>query len=283
LGSAALLIAESPDYRIAESPDCRIARLPLHREDLMSIDRWAQVADLTKDEFAQAMRDGRWLLLPFGTIEQHGPHLPLGTDLFWAEHVCRAVAPRVGGLVAPAIPYGVCRTMRNFPGTVSLTPPTLTALTREILAEYVRHGARRLACILGHAESGEEEALREAALPLVEADPALALLVIGPYAFQAPIRQEAGLVGTDGHAGSIETSEMLVVAGERVRLDRLPAVTRPPLSRFRVMAHPEEEFPPGVRGDTSKVSRALGERSLAHTIGEIVRTLQQIERQGTEW
>jgi creatinine amidohydrolase len=241
------------------------------------------VADLTRDEFAAAMRDDRWLLLPFGSIEQHGPHLPLGTDLFYGEQVCRLAAEQVNGLVTPVLPYGVCRSMRNFPGTISLTPPTLTALVREILAEYVRHGARKLALIGGHAESGQDEALREAALPLVQADPRLLILVIGPYAFLDPVRQEAGLVGTDGHAGSIETSELLFLAEDRVHLDRIPNVTRPRLSRFLVRAHPEVEFPIGVRGDTSKISRALGERAVEHAVAQIVQVLRNIDTKGTEW
>lgn len=242
-----------------------------------------RLAELTKDEFAAAMREGRWILLPLGAVEQHGPHLCLGTDLFYAEHLCAAVAEQVGGLVAPALPYGVCRTMRNFPGTVSLTPPTLAAVLREIVAEYVRHGARKLALLSGHAETGQLDAMREAVLPLANNDPSLALLVIGPYDFLEPIRREAGLEGTDGHAGSIETSEMLVVAAETVRTDRIPAITRPRLSHFRVTANPEREFPTGVRGDTSKVSRDLGERALRHCVSEIVRVLQNVARGGAEW
>ncbi|HSB72887.1 MAG TPA: creatininase family protein [Candidatus Methylomirabilis sp.] len=241
------------------------------------------LANLTKDEFAAAMREGRWILLPLGAVEQHGPHLPLGTDLFYAEHMCAAVAERVHGLAAPALPYGVCRTMRNFPGTVSLTPAALAAVLREILAEYVRHGARKLALISGHAEGGQLEAMREAALPLVNADPGLVILTIGPYDFLDPIRREAGLEGTDGHAGSIETSQMMAVREEAVRTDRIPKVTRPRLSRFRVTADPEREFPTGVRGDTSKVSRDLGERAVRHCVSEIVRLLQNIDRGGTEW
>jgi creatinine amidohydrolase len=249
----------------------------------MSDVRCYRVADLTRDEFAQAMTEGRWLLLPFGAVEQHGPHLPLGTDLFYAEHLCLAVAERVHGLVAPGFPYGICRTMRNFAGTVSLSPATFTPLLREILSEYVRHGARKIALLAGHAEDAQEGAMREAALALVNADPTLRILVIGPYAFVDPIRQEAGLVGADGHAGSIETSEMLIVAGDRVHLDRIPAVTRPRLSRFQVAAHPEAEFPTGVRGDTSKVSRALGERAISHVVAEIARLLQTINAKGAEW
>jgi len=242
----------------------------------------SHVACLTRDEFAEAMRQKRWLLLPFGAVEQHGPHLPIGTDLLYAEYVCKAVAEGVNGLVAPGLPYGVCRTMRHFPGTVSLTPGTLGTLVQEIVAEYMRHGGRKFALITGHAESGQMEAMREAVLPLVQADPDLVVLVIGPYDFLDPVRQEAGLVGTDGHAGSIETSELLVIAEETARMDLVPQVTRPRLSRFRVMAHPEVEFPTGVRGDTSKISRQLGETALEHTIREIVGLLTRIEQEGRE-
>ncbi len=241
-----------------------------------------RLADLTRDEFAQAMQEERWLLLPFGSVEQHGPHLPLGTDLFYAEHVCLAVAERVNGLVAPGFPYGICRTMRNFPGTVSLSPGTFGPLLREILAEYARHGARKVALLAGHAEDAQEAAMREAALSLVNADPTLRILVIGPYAFLDPIRERTGLVGRDGHAGSIETSEMLVIAGDRVHLDRMPQVTRPRLSRFHVLASPETEFPSGVRGDTSKTSQTLGDRALNHTVAEIVRVLQSVDAKGSE-
>jgi len=240
------------------------------------------IAHLTKDEFAAAMREGRWLLLPFGTVEAHGPHLPLSTDLLQAEHLCAAVAERVNGLVAPGLPYGVCRTFRNFPGTISLAPPTLKSLVQEILGEYVRHGGRKLALITGHAEPAQMNAFREAALPLVNADPGLTVLAIGPYDFLDPIRREADLTGRDGHAGSIETSQMLVVAEHLVRKERVPQVTRPRLSRFRILAHPETEFPTGVRGDTSKVSRALGEKAMDHIVTEIVRLLERIDSEGTE-
>ena len=73
--------------------------------------------------------------------------------------------------------------MRNFPGTVSLSLLTFCALVQEILAEYVRHGARKLALIGGHAEPAQDAAVREAALPLVNTDPTLTILYIGPYDF----------------------------------------------------------------------------------------------------
>lgn len=92
------------------------------------------VAGMTIVEFAEAMARNAWLLLPIGTTEEHGPHLPLASDMIQAEHVCRAVARAADGIVAPGVPYGVCRTTRNFPGTISLRARTLEALVREILA-----------------------------------------------------------------------------------------------------------------------------------------------------
>jgi creatinine amidohydrolase len=242
-----------------------------------------RVAHLTTDEFAAAMVAGRWLLLPFGAIEQHGSHLPLATDLLEAEYVCAAVAEQVGGIVAPGLPYGICRTMRHFPGTISLSAGTFQVLVRELVGEYVRHGARKLALYSGHAEPAQLEALREAVVSLVDADRRLTVLVIGPYAFLDPIRREAGLAGRDGHAGSIETSTMLAVAEDLVRTDRIPAVpSRPRLSRFRVLADPGAEFPSGVRGDTTKVSRELGERTVRHIVTEVAELLARLDRGGAE-
>jgi creatinine amidohydrolase len=244
----------------------------------------ARLADLTMDELADALARGPWLLLPFGAVEAHGPHLALGTDTIDAKHVCTAVAERVGGLVAPTLPYGVCRTMRNLPGTVSLTPATFAAVVREVVTEYVRHGARRLALYSGHAEPAQLEALREAVLPVVDADPSLTVLIVGPYAFIDPVRREAGLEGRDGHAASLETSTMLALDPGTVRLDRLPALSaRPRLSQFHVLARPESEFPTGVRGDTSRVSRELGERAFQHVVAELARLLERTGRGGAEW
>lgn len=243
-----------------------------------------RIAALTMDELAAALKAGRWLLLPFGTVEAHGPHLAVGADLVDAARICGPVAERVGGLVAPAFPYGVCRTMRNFPGTVSLSAATFAAAVREVVQEYVRHGARRMALYSGHAEPAQLEALREAVVPVVDVNPELVVLVVGPYAFLDPVREAAGLAGRDGHAASLEISTLLALDPGLVRLDRIPDVReRPKLSVFRVAAHPEAEFPVAVRGDTTRVSHELGRRAVDHVVAEFAALLERVARTGREW
>lgn len=231
------------------------------------------IGSMTMLEFAEAMARKAWLLLPIGSTEEHGPHLPLASDMIQAEYVCRAVAREVNGVVAPGVAYGLCRSTRNFPGTISLSSGTLEGLVREILAGYVEKGARRIGVISGHAGGAHMEALRQAALPLVERDEGLTILVIGPYDIPLPSLAEARPPAEDGHAASIETSVMLAIDPRLVRSDRIPDAPRPRFPRFQILSHPERLFPSGVLGDASKASPALGDGALRHVIGEIVRIL----------
>jgi creatinine amidohydrolase len=232
------------------------------------------IGSMTMPEFAEAMARNPWLLLPIGTTEEHGPHLPLSSDMIQAEYVCRAVAREVNGVVGPGVAYGVCRTTRNFPGTISLSSRTLEALVREILAGYIEKGARRIALISGHAGGAHMEALRQAALPLVERDERLTILVIGPYDIALPFLADVAPAAADGHAASIETSVLLAIDPHLVRTNRIPEAGRPQFPRFQVLSHPERLFPSGVMGDASQASAALGEQTLQHVVGEIVKLLK---------
>lgn len=238
------------------------------------------VARMTMLEFAEAMAQGVWLLLPVGTTEEHGPHLPLGSDMLQAEYVASTVASAVGGVVAPGLAYGVCRTTRNFPGTVSLSFHAFETLVREVLAGYVEKGARRIAIISGHAGGAHMEALHQAAQPLVEQEEGLMVLILGPADIPLPFLADAGLSGADGHAGALETSVMLAIDERLVHLDRIPAAERPAFPRGQVLRHSERLFPSGVMGGVSQSSRELGKRVLEKVVTEIARLLPEASRGG---
>lgn len=237
-------------------------------------------ARLTMHEFTEAVSQGAWLLLPVGTTEEHGPHLPLGSDMLQAEFVASSVASAVDGVVAPGLAYGVCRTTRKFPGTVSLSFHTFATLVREVLEGYVKTGARRIAIISGHAGGAHMEALHQAAEPLVEREEDLIILILGPADIPLPSLEHAGVSGGDGHAGAVETSVMLAIQERLVHLDRIPAATRPVFPRGQLLRHPESLFPSGIMGEVSPSSRDLGKRVLMAGVAEVARILALASREG---
>jgi creatinine amidohydrolase len=116
------------------------------------------MADLTWPEFEAKTKAKAPFFLPVGATEQHGPHLPLGVDVILPTGVCERVAKRVGGVVAPTIPYGYKSQPRTgggqaFPGTTSLNAHTLSMVVRDVVHDLALHGVRRLAVVNGHFEN----------------------------------------------------------------------------------------------------------------------------------
>jgi len=226
-------------------------------------------------DFAEAMARDAWLLLPVGATEEHGPHLPLASGTIQAEYVCRAVENEMDTIVALSIGYEICRTTRNFPGTISLSSRTFETLTLEIPAGYVENGAHRMPVISGHTGGPRMQALRQAALSLAEQDAGLTILVIGPSDISLPSLSEAGTAAWVGHAASLETSVMLAIDPDLVLADRIPEAEWPRLPRFHILPHPERLFPSGVMGDASQATRAQGENALRHVTCVSLRILQE--------
>ena len=181
-------------------------------------------------------RDQPPVFLPVGALEQHGPHLPLGTDGLLASAVAADTAALVGGLVAPTLSYGYksqpkCGGGQHFCGTTSVDGATLVGQVRDAVREFSRHGLSKLVIVNGHYENqwflieGIDLGLRDARA----ADPAGALQVMRLEYWDFMTSETLGDVFPDGfpgfaleHAALLETSMMLHYQPNLVRLDLIP-------------------------------------------------------------
>jgi creatinine amidohydrolase len=198
------------------------------------------------------------LVVPLGSLEQHGHHLPLGTDTSMACAVADAAAGRLdGALLAPALAYGASGEHEEFPGTISLGTEALTGL----LIEYGRSAGRwagRLLVVNGHG--GNHDALRSA-VPLLRSE--------GRDVAWFP----CAVPGGDAHAGRTETSLMLHVEPGDVRAGRAVAGETTPIGELlpRLRADGVRGVSPtGVLGDPAGASRAEGAALLAEMVGRLV-------------
>ncbi len=213
------------------------------------------VDEITSKEFARLAGTKPLVIVPIGSVEEHGSHLPLCTDSFQAEEIAARVAKAFGALVCPAIRYGECRSTRNFPGTISLSGRTVRSLAYDIASELARNGIDKVMFLTGHAGSAHMAALRAGALKAVEANPALKVMVLSDYDIAYDLRGKE-FPEDDGHAGEIETSRILRLRPELVGRERPKGRTRPP--KYMVLSDPEKYFPSGVMGDSSKASAEKG-------------------------
>lgn len=189
-------------------------------------------------------------LVPLGSTEQHGPHLPFETDAVIAGAVAAGLAARlaaasVTAVVAPALPYGASGEHQAFPGTTSIGEEALCLVVVE-LARSLRTWAPRVVFVNGHG--GNVRALTDAVAQLREE---------GHDAAWVP----CDVPGGDAHAGRTETSVMLHLRPESVRLDAAEAGPTAPIAALlpALRAHGvRAESPNGVLGDPGGASAAEG-------------------------
>jgi creatinine amidohydrolase len=194
------------------------------------------------------IRDGPTVLVPVGSTEQHGPHLPLDTDARVAAAVAARAAARTNLLVAPAVAYGASGEHEGFPGTVSIGQEAL----RTLLVELGRSAARwagRLVFVNGHGGN-------------------LPSLVDAVRLLRFEGREAAWFAcaaGGDAHAGRTETSLLLALDPALVRPAR-PAGSTAPLADLMPALRAggvAAVSPNGVLGDPAGASAEQGEELLA--------------------
>ena len=217
----------------------------------------------------------RVLVVPVGSLEQHGPHLPLDTDTRIAAAVAeRACAGRAGAGLAPAIAIGASGEHADFPGTLSIGIVAMSTL----LVELGRHASLHWpTMLLVNGHGGNAAAISDALGKLTAEGRDCHVWHAG---IRPPMLAAAGIrLVPDAHAGRVETSIMLALKPGDVRLEAaVPGETRPlALIMADLRTHGVRPVSPnGVLGNPTGASAAEGERLLALLVADLTATLNHL-------
>jgi creatinine amidohydrolase len=182
---------------------------------------------LTWPEVKAEIEAGRdTVVVGLGATEQHGLHMPLATDALIGDHLARKLADRLDAFVAPTLRVGCSEHHLGFAGTMSLAPETYHAVVADLVDSLLRSGFARIVLLPTHGGNFAPLAEAVAKLDPATQDRVVALTDLGALFQIAQIgEQEHGVPLAEGglHAGEWETSMMLTIHPELVKMDRAQA------------------------------------------------------------
>jgi creatinine amidohydrolase len=242
------------------------------------------IAEMTWREAERAIAADRPMIVPVGSVEQHGHHLPLSTDSLIAEGIAKRVAERVQGVVAPTIHYtphsrpAAGGGDNRFPGSIGVPGRVLEQVIDHICAELFRQGVRRVVFLNGHFENIAP--ITEALTDVVQRSQGYsAMLISWPDVISEEQWREHLPGFTSFHLEHAAGSEASCVAALRPELFHSELAGDGGVDRFAaydVFPAPPELIPPtGMMGDATAASAEVGERILGLAVAGIVRAIEQ--------
>jgi len=245
------------------------------------------IAEMTPDEIAAGLKATDTVVIPIGSVEQHGPHLPVATDTLIPIRVAELVAEKAKVLVAPPVFYGNSLSMMGMEGVFTITPETLASLLLDLCRSFVRHGFKNIVFINGHGGNTQvlsfigQKARIETGAHIVRID----WWVIATEEISKICKKEVE------HADEGETSVMLACRPDLVDMNKavkdnlhdelVQALTGGKPKNMPFVAAPFTSWSKtGVIGDATKASREKGEKILKAVVDNITNFLQQLGKLG---
>jgi creatinine amidohydrolase len=237
--------------------------------------------ELTAADFRAGIQQAKGTcLLPFGILEKHGPHLPLGTDLLDVRYASLHAAEKEYVIVFPEYYFGQIFEAKHEPGTVAYSTDLQLRLLQETMDEMARNGCKKVIIVNGHG--GNDSLLPYFAQSQMNHphDYVVYVLAGGRSRPGGPAKKSTG---TDYHAGENETSNMMVARPDLVHLDRAASESGTDQKHVNL---PDElytgiwwyaRFPNHYSGDGSVATKELGEWNMKGWIDSIVESIRAVK------
>jgi len=240
---------------------------------------------LTWEEMNEAVKMNKVVILPTGSTEQHGPHLPLDVDAFLTESICLNVGRRAADkvMVLPTVSYGLNMHHIDFPGTIHIEPEVFISFCLNITKSVAYHGFNKILIVNGHGSNAPlvDIVARKTVLATDSICSAVNYFALGVDAFNQV--KETDVMA---HADEFETSLYLYLAPDRVKMEK--AVAGSDVAGVHLSSDSTPNFPvrfndywgrwtkTGVHGDPGKATKEKGKLIFEAVVKELVEVV-------TEW
>ncbi len=246
--------------------------------------------EFTWPEIREAVAQNRVAVLPVGTIEQHGPHLPLVTDVLTATEMSRRAVMQIPGeaVLMPSVFYAFNEHHLDFPGTIAVRGETFINYVTDIGRSLAHHGFRKILLVNGHGSN--VPFLDIAARNITNESPAICAMApwwsLVPKTLFKELR-ESEFPGGMAHGCELETSVLLYLRGDLVQMDK--AARDIPVERSEFFYWDLQSPSPiffqeffsrysrtGTLGDPTKASAQKGELFVAAVVETMVRLIREL-------
>ena len=231
--------------------------------------------NLTFPHFEEQIKKIDTIVIPTGSLEAHGRHCPLGTDILIPERLCKDLELAMGDriLIAPSINYGYSPLLNAFPGTIHLSAELLISIYSEVAKGFIRWGAKNIVFMNGHG--GNIPMLSVACDRIAEAGGSAMVI-----SWWATFSQEIlGICSSQGHAGEDETSVMMAIdatlVDQKSRGSHVKKAFSLPLATPDQVA---ERYPDAMNGNSLLATKEKGERLLAMMLEKNIEYIDRLRR-----
>lgn len=245
-----------------------------------------RMEELTAPDYIRAVeKSSKTCILPLGVFEKHGPHLPLGTDLYTAREYALRAAEKEYTVVFPWYYFSQINEARHQPGTIAYSPELIWKVLQETLDELARNGFEKIIIVNGHG--GNSAFLNFFGMAQLSERRSYTLYWFQPQTDPEVVKKAEELTmhdKFDAHAGNKESSVMKAIVPNRVFLDRAGLQSGVDQERLKNLSNVYTgiwwyaKYPNHYGGDGTKANAEAGELLINSTVDQLVKLIQAVKK-----
>jgi len=241
--------------------------------------------ELTAPDFIKAVeKSSKTCIIPIGVLEKHGPHLPLGTDLYMSREFALRAAEQDYTVVFPWYYFSQINEARHQPGTIAYSPELIWKILQETLDELHRNGFEKIIIVNGHG--GNNAFLNYFGMAQLSEPRDYSLYWFRPESSKEVKEKAEELTQVDiynQHAGNSETSEMAATQPDKIHIDRAGEQSGVDQARMKELKYIYSgiwwyaQYPNHYSGDGSKANAEAGELLINHRVDQLVEMIKLVK------